>query len=428
MTPATTIADFPESGKGGKGGLGLRAQFARAERRKRFRAFALAAPLLIFILVAFVAPVADMLARSADNRMVGNILPRAVPLLREWNPAESELPPDAVFAATLQDVREGAEAKTVTRLGQRLNYEASGMSSLFRKTARRVRRLKETDDARAALTSIDKKWGARETWMVMREFSPEWVAGYYQNAFDFRYNPEADAHEWADDKRRIYLKLFVRTVALSALITLMTFLIGYPVAFLAASLPARTANLMMILVLLPFWTSLLVRTTAWIALLQEQGVINDILVAAGVVADDARLRMIHNETGTVIAMTHILLPFMILPLYSVMKTISPSYMRAARSMGADAFTAFRRVYFPQTVPGVGAGAILVFILSIGYYITPELVGGTSGTFISNRIAHHISSSLNWGLAAALGFMLLALVLALYWLYDRAVGVDKMKLG
>ena len=410
------------------GGLGLRAQFERAERRRRMGALALVLPLLIFIAVTFLAPVADMLTRSVDNQMVGDILPRAAPLLRAWNPADSDLPPDAAFDAMLLDLRDGAEAKTITRLGQRLNYEASGMSSLFRKSARRVRSQKETSDARAALIAMDKKWGARETWMVMRKFSGEWTAGYYQSAFDFRYDPETDAHELAAENRRIYLKLFARTLALSALITLMTFLLGYPVAFFAASLPARQANLMMILVLLPFWTSLLVRTTSWIALLQEQGVINDILTALGIVDEDGRLRMIHNQVGTVVAMTHILLPFMILPLYSVMRTISPSYMRAARSLGADAFTAFWRVYFPQTVAGVGAGAILVFILSIGYYITPELVGGRSGTFISNRIAHHISSSLNWGLGAALGFMLLALVLVLYWIYDRAVGVDKMRLG
>ena len=180
--------------------------------------------------------------------------------------------------------------------------------------------------------------------------------------------------------------------------------------------------------LLPFWTSLLVRTASWKVLLQQQGVINDVLVWAGVIDDADRLVMINNATGTIIAMTHILLPFMILPLYSVMKTIPPSYLRAAKSLGANDWTAFWRVYFPQTIPGVGAGAILVFILSIGYYITPELVGGTSGVFISNRIAYHISSSLNWGLAAALATLLLLVVLVLYYTYDRIVGIDNVKLG
>ncbi|MDA1077176.1 MAG: ABC transporter permease, partial [Proteobacteria bacterium] len=202
----------------------------------------------------------------------------------------------------------------------------------------------------------------------------------------------------------------------------------YPIAWLLANLPLRTSNLLMILVLLPFWTSLLVRTSAWIVLLQQQGVINDALVYVGLVSDDNRLQMMFNATGTVIAMTHILLPFMILPLFSVMKTIPPTYLRAAKSLGATDWTAFWRVYFPQTVPGIGAGAILCFILAIGYYITPELVGGTSGVFISNRIAYHISSSLNWGLGAALGTMLLVVVLALYWVYDKIVGIDNVKLG
>ena len=205
-------------------------------------------------------------------------------------------------------------------------------------------------------------------------------------------------------------------------------LLGYPVAWLLANLPARQANLLMILVLLPFWTSLLVRTSAWKVMLQQQGVINDLLVQLGLVADSARLVMINNETGTIVAMTHILLPFMILPMYSVMQTISPTYLRAAKSLGATNWTAFWRVYFPQTVPGIGAGSILVFILAIGYYITPEIVGGTKGVFISNRIAYSILKSLNWGLGAALASILLVAVLVLYWTYDKIVGIDNVKLG
>jgi len=204
--------------------------------------------------------------------------------------------------------------------------------------------------------------------------------------------------------------------------------LGYPVAFLLSHLPTRTSNLLMILVLLPFWTSLLVRTSAWKVLLQQEGVINDVLVTIGFLGDADRLQLINNQTGTIVAMTHILLPFMILPLYSVMRTIPPSYVRAAKSLGANDLTAFAKVYFPQSVPGIGAGSILVFILAIGYYITPELVGGTTGTFISNRIAYHISSSLNWGLAAALGSILLVAVLVLYYAYDRIVGIDNVKLG
>ena len=215
---------------------------------------------------------------------------------------------------------------------------------------------------------------------------------------------------------------------MSAAITGLCLLLAYPVAWLLATLPASRGNLLMILVLLPFWTSLLVRTTTWIAILQQQGVLNDMLVGVGILAEEARIQMIYNKTGTIIAMTHILLPFMILPLYSVMKTIPPSYMHAARSLGAGPITAFRRVYFPQTLPGIGAGSILVFILSIGYYITPALVGGQSGRFITNFIAYHMQTSLNWGLAAAIGSILLVVVILFYLVYNRLIGVDKVKLG
>jgi putative spermidine/putrescine transport system permease protein len=224
------------------------------------------------------------------------------------------------------------------------------------------------------------------------------------------------------------VNLFVRTFALSAAITAICLIIGFPVAFLLSTLPMRYSSILMILVLLPFWTSLLVRTTAWMVLLQGQGVINSLLVWAGIIADDQRLVMINNLTGTIIAMTHILLPFMILPLYSVMKPIPPSYVRAARSLGATSWTAFRRVYLPQTIPGIGAGGLLVFILSVGYYITPALVGGASGQLISNLIAFHVNKSNNWSLAAALATILLASILLLYWLYDKLVGIDKLKLG
>ena len=284
----------------------------------------------------------------------------------------------------------------------------------------------ETVDFPAAFTKIDKDWASLDVWRVIKTYSPDFTSGYFLNSIDMK--KTIDGPEMRAENEQLYIKLFIRTLFMSMVITGSCILLGYPVGWILANLPARTANLLMILVLLPFWTSLLVRTSAWKVMLQQQGVINDTLVWLGVIADDSRLALINNQTGTIIAMTHILLPFMILPLYSVMKTIPPTYLRAAKSLGATNWTAFWRVYFPQSVPGIGAGSILVFILSIGYYITPEIVGGTTGTFISNRIAYHISSSLNWGLAAALGAILLAVVLGLYWAYDRIVGIDNVKLG
>jgi putative spermidine/putrescine transport system permease protein len=308
------------------------------------------------------------------------------------------------------------------------------LSAFTGETADRLRTLQTTFaltgppafSYRDAMIASDEAWGDHAVWSTIQTHAARYTPGYYLNAVDLGMD-ETGVVQRPDDEQ-VYLMLFARTAFLSLTITALCVLLGYPVAWICANLPDRTANLLMILVLLPFWTSLLVRTSAWKVLLQQQGVINDILVWIGLVADDNRLIMINNQTGTIIAMTHILLPFMILPLYSVMKTIPPSYLRAAKSLGANDWTAFWRVYFPQSVPGIGAGSILVFILAIGYYITPELVGGAKGVFISNRIAYHISSSLNWGLAAALGALLLAAVLVLYWVYDRVIGIDNVKLG
>lgn len=406
-------------------GVPLKVSLARALRRQKIRALMLIAPLLIFVVISFIAPIADMLFRSVENSIVPDTLPKTVVALQEWDPASNEAPGEAIYAAMHADLVIAAEQKIHTRVGQRLNYEAPGVSSLFRKTGRRVDRM-EPGNYKEQFLAIDKDWGNVEIWRTIHRFSGNYTSGYFLSAADAELTP--DGIELVPENERIYLTLFVRTLVLSFTITLTCALLGYPIAFLLSNLPMRTSNMLLILVLLPFWTSLLVRTSSWIVLLQQQGVINDLLVSIGILDDQNRLELMYNQIGTIIAMTHILLPFMILPLYSVMKTISPSYVRAAKSLGANDWTAFWKIYFPNSIPGIGAGAILVFILSIGYYITPELVGGTSGIFISNRIAYHISSSLNWGLAAALGVILLALILVFYWLYDKIVGIDNVSLG
>ncbi|MEP3442650.1 MAG: ABC transporter permease [Sulfitobacter sp.] len=529
-------------------GTPLKKSLNRALRMQKMRALALIAPLLIFVLVTFIAPIADMLFRSVENEIVADTLPQTTSMLADWDEHGDSIPDETVFAALYDDMFFAKEAKLHTRLGSRLNYELTGVSSLFRKSGRRVEDMGEVyqdqfedldgfwkdsenwlsfmasedwlaqmqdwsaDDGRQpafelrdgiddvlpatavaytrfadfiqnvdednlykedpwaivysslyddltgqnglaaydgpakeqlaaaqtaatgfetvnfsqAFEDIDDDWHALDVWQTIKLYSPKYTEGYFLNAVDMQ--KSVDGAELRPESQRIYGILFWRTMVMSVTITLSCILLGYPVAWILANLPTRQANLLLILVLLPFWTSLLVRTSAWKVMLQQQGVINDTLVWLGLVGTDDRLALINNQTGTIIAMTHILLPFMILPLYSVMQTIQPSYLRAAKSLGATNWTAFWRVYFPQSIPGIGAGSILVFILAIGYYITPEIVGGTSGTFISNRIAYHISSSLNWGLGAALGAILLAAVLLLYYAYDKIVGIDNVKLG
>ncbi len=409
-------------------GTPLKQSLARSLRRQKLRALMLVAPLLLFVLFSFIVPIASMLFRSVENSIVQQTLPLTVEALQSWDEKSGELPDEAVYDAFVRDMVVAVDNKTHTRLGSRLNYEETGMSSMFRRSGRKMGKLDpETDGPfKDQVIEIHEGWGEPQTWAVIKTHSPAVTNGYFLNAVDMRRTPEG-AQAQPEDKQ-ILIKLFGRTLFMSLVITASCILLAYPVSYLLATLPMRVSNLLMILVLLPFWTSLLVRTSAWKVMLQQQGVINETLVWLGLVADDARLVIINNQIGTIIAMTHILLPFMILPMYSVMQTIPESYTRAAKSMGATNWTTFWRIYFPQSIPGIGAGSILVFILAIGYYITPEIVGGTKGVFISNRIAYHISSSLNWGLAAALGTILLAVVLLLYWCYDKIVGIDNVKLG
>ena len=409
-------------------GRPLKQSLSRSLRQQKIRALLLVAPLLIFIFVAFIMPIVSMLSRSVENDLVSETLPQTVQALQSWDALSGELPSEPVYAAFALDIQNAAKAKVHTKVGLRLNYEKSGIASLFKKTARKAKKWDIQNDGpfKDKLIKVHKGWGEIEVWKTLKTHSPRYTSGYFLNAIDMR--KTAEGADFQPEDKTILIKLFQRTLIMSLIITFSCILLGYPVAWLLANLPMRQANLLMILVLLPFWTSLLVRTSAWKVMLQQQGVINDILVQLSLVSDEARLIMINNEIGTIVAMTHILLPFMILPMYSVMQTIPPSYLRAAKSLGATNWTAFWRVYFPQSVPGIGAGSILVFILAIGYYITPEIVGGTKGVFISNRIAYHILKSLNWGLAAALGTILLIAVLVLYWTYDKIVGIDNVKLG
>jgi len=405
-------------------GTPLKVSLRKALRVRRLRAVALVLPLFIFVLITFIFPIVDMLFRSVENPVVARNLPITLAELENWN--GKGLPSEVAFAALAKELVLARDNKEMGKVASRLNFETSGMRSLITKSVRKIRKLKQ-GPYKEALLKFDKRWALQETWLTIKRIGQAYTAVQYLAALDMKTQPDGSIGMQPED-RQIYGLIFGRTFWISLLVTVFCLILAYPVSYLLATLPLRYSNLLMVMVLLPFWTSLLVRTTSWIVLLQRNGVINDIMVWVGIVNEAGRIQMIYNQMGTLIAMTQILLPFMILPLYSVMKTISPTYMRAARSLGATPATAFIRVYMPQTGPGVGAGCLLVFILSIGYYITPALVGGQSGTMISNFIAYHMKSSLNWSLAAALGTILLAAVLMLYWLYNKIVGIDNMKLG
>jgi putative spermidine/putrescine transport system permease protein len=408
-------------------GVPLKQSLARATRRQRYQALMLVMPLLLFLLIAFVMPIGEMLFRSVYSPVGSSVLPKFSEVIQDWD--GKDLPPEETFKVFVEDMKLARSNReigaTVGNLATRVNYEIPGSRGLFTSTSRKLRKVEEPlqggpDCARQALgrSAHLAHAAARRAGLYL---------SFYLAATDRKYD-ENNNIVMADPLYQIYLPILWKTLWLSALITLICLIIAYPVAYLLATLPLRTSNLLMIMVLLPFWTSLLVRTTAWIAMLQKEGVLNNIFVFANIISDENRVQMIYNQTGTIIAMVHILLPFMILPLYSVMKTIPPYYMRAARSLGATGTYSFIKVYFPQTLPGIGAGTLLVFILAMGYYITPALVGGSDGLLISNLIADHIKKTLNWSLGSALGAILLVIVLVFYWIYNKLIGVDNLKFG
>jgi len=417
MTPALTTSDDVEQSH-------LKTRLARAERLNKTRALLLVLPLLAFIVVFFLLPIGSMLVRSIQNPTLSTYMPETSRALEGWN--GHALPDERIFATLSTEMLTLAREQQLDRVGSDLNRVQSGMKSLFSKTARVLSKGEQVPgNMTDVMIGIDSRWGKLGTWAELKSMAPAYSPVHYLAALDLQYNDQGEIVQ-QPESRRIYVPVLLKTLAITAGITVLCMLLGYPLAYMLATLPTKASNLLMILVLLPFWTSLLVRTTAWMVILQSNGVLNSTLMKLGLIAQP--LDLMFNLWGTVIAMTHILLPFMVLPMYSVMKSIDSSYIRAAHSMGASPFRTFLQIYFPLSLPGLSAGGILVFILAIGYYITPALVGGRTGQVISNFIAYHMQTSLNWGLAAALGSLLLLIVLALYWLYDRVVGISNMKLG
>jgi putative spermidine/putrescine transport system permease protein len=356
--------------------------------------------------------------------MVTNMLPKTFKAMEKWD--GKELPPEEVFEAFYLDYKFLVEKKTFGKLATQLNYEKNGFKSILKKLQRKMKKF-EQGNYKEQIMNVHKRWANVEYWRAIKRRAPDITYSKYLKAMDMYENEDGKISQVSED-RRVHRILWLRTLEIAFFVTILCFLMAYPIAHLLATLPMKYSNLLMICVLLPFWTSLLVRTASWMILLQQQGIVNDFFVWIGLVGEENRPEMMYNKTGTYVAMTQILLPFMVLPLYSVMKTISPSLMRAGKSLGGTPFVAFWKVYFPLTIPGIGAGCLLVFILAIGYYITPALVGGASGTLISNQIAFHMKSTLDWSFASAMGLMLLTGVLVIYWIYNKLVGVDNIKLG
>ncbi len=404
MSPTRVVPSHSVVGAGSptdRRALAARLRFAA--RIGRLKALGLVAPLFLFLVVTFILPIALLLVRAVDNREISVALPQTAAILSSWNGSEP-LPDERTGARG--GPRHGSGATTAD-IARRLNFYDPGIRSTIMKTARKVHDVTPADAQRVILEA-DKDWGEPQIWQTLKAASPPFTGYYILRALDLDRDQQGSLSVTSEP---IYIEVLIRTIGISLAVTALCLILGYPLAYLLASVDERTSRLLMMFVLLPFWTSLLVRTTAWLVLLQGSGVVNSLLQWVGLISTP--MELVHNRIGVFVAMTHILLPFVVLPVHAVMKGIPGVYMRAASSLGAAPWRVFLHVYLPLTLPGVGAGSLLVFILSLGYYITPMLVGGPRDQMLSSFIAYFVNQSTNWSMAAALATILLAVVALLY---------------
>ena len=396
----------------------LAVRLRRVESRKRLRAIALTLPLLMFLAVTFLVPLGALLIRAVENPEVAGTLRATGNALTGWD--RQTAPPDAAYAALLADLTAIPETAQAGVLARRLNTEVSGARSLIMGTYRALPLaplgvVLSTAQARDKLVAHDPRWAELPYWWAIAKNSSRWTPDYLLASVDLKRDAQGHVVR-VGAQEAAFSDILLRTFLISGIVTLICIVMGYPLAYWLSTLPERRANLMMILVLLPFWTSVLVRIAAWIVLLQTNGLVNRLLMFTGLTGEPVPL--LFNRLGVIIAMVHILLPFMILPLYSVMKSVPTNFVRAAVSLGSPPLAAFFRVYVPQTYPGVAAGGLLVFITSIGYYVTPALLGGAGDQMLSYYVAQYTNVEVNWGMACALGSVLLTTTLLLYAVYRR----------
>lgn len=390
----------------------LRQRLRKVQAAYTRRSLLLIAPLLIFVVVSFVFPIASILMKSVENPEIGQAMPRTLASLSHWD--GKSVPDEATFSALVSDLRAARNSGKLFSVAKRLSYEDDSYSSLILSTLRHAPA--DAGPVKQTLITALPLWGQLSTWQSLQRAAKPLTSYYLLASVDRKVNVATGKIQTLPADQALYVKVLLRTLWMALVVTLYCVLLGYPLAYWLAKQPSGRANLLMIMVLLPFWTSLIVRTASWIVLLQSGGLINRGLMAAGII--DHPLALVFNRLGVYISMTHIMLPFIVLPLYAVMKGISPNYVRAAISLGAHPFSAFWRVYVPQTYAGVTAGALLVFMMAIGYYITPALLGGPGDQMVSYFVAYFTNTTMNWGMAAALGTQLLVIVILLYVVYAR----------
>lgn len=383
---------------------------------KNIRATLLIAPLFAFILLFFIWPLGVMMKQAVSDTAVLQVLPRTVEAVKNYN--GNDAPTPEMKQALVADLKASTDQLAMGDMIRRLNSAQPGFRTLMTKTVSALEKTPAPD-----LEAIDKRWSQPQYWRAVAGALSPWTDRNLLAAVDMERDASGNLAS-KDTGTSANRAIMLRTFWIAALVTLACVLIGYPYAILLAGATGWVRNLLFAAVLLPLWTSLLVRTAAWFILLQDKGLINDMFIWLGLT--DSPLPLIFNRAGVIIAMTHVLLPFMVLPIYSVLIAVPNSLMSAAASLGAAPWRAFLRVLLPLSMRGVLSGMLLVFMSAIGYYITPALIGGPGDQMISSIIAYYATGSANWGMAGALGMVLLVACLLLYAVYGRLTAEEKGK--
>lgn len=383
---------------------------------KNIRAMLLIAPLFVFILLFFIWPLGVMMKQAVSDTAVLQVLPRTVEAVKTYN--GNDAPTPEMKQALIADLKASTDQLAMGDMIRRLNSAQPGFRTLMTKTVSALEKTLAPD-----LEVIDKRWSQPQYWRAVAGALSPWTDRNLLAAVDMERDASGNLAS-KDTGTSANRAIMLRTFWIAALVTLACALIGYPYAILLAGAAGWVRNLLFAAVLLPLWTSLLVRTAAWFILLQDKGLINDMFIWLGLT--DSPLPLIFNRAGVIIAMTHVLLPFMVLPIYSVLIAVPNSLMPAAASLGAAPWRAFLRVLLPLSMRGVLSGMLLVFMSAIGYYITPALIGGPGDQMISSVIAYYATGSANWGMAGALGMVLLVACLLLYAVYGRLTAEEKGK--
>lgn len=373
---------------------------------RRVRAFALVLPLLAFLGVFFLWPLASIFSTAVSDTDVSRAFPNLGAMIGEWDGGPPTADMNDALVADLRDTSQTDMGNAI----RRLNSQTSGFRSLMGRTQQAVR-----GDGPVALSEVDDRWADPAYWQTIRSALPPLTDRFLLNAVD-RGRGEDGGIERLPSGQSVHVQIFLRTLGMSALVTVICALIGLPYAMLMAQATGAVRNILMASVLLPMWTSILVRCTAWFIVLQNDGVASQVVrVFAGV---QAAIPLLFTRSGVIIAMTHVMVPFMILSIYAVLIAMPRNLMPAAASMGAGPIAAFRLILLPLVMPGIIAGGLLVFMTSLGFYILPALLGGGNDQLISAFVAQYAIQQANWPLASALGVVLLVMTVVIFGIYQR----------